>query len=145
MKITIEHDAGIAEPEITVKYGYLSSELEDILAYISLADNRMAGSLNGETYFIKTADILYFETVDRKVFFYTEENTFETKTKIYRIEETLLNTPFTRISKSTIVNLRKIKCINPEKHSKLCATLTNGEKLIVSRQYLNTIKEKLGV
>lgn len=145
MKINIIHDQSISEPEITVKYGYLSQEIEDILAYVSLADNTMAGTVGGETYFIKMADILYFETVDRKVFFYTADKTFETKTKIYRIEEKLANTPFARISKSVIVNLRKVKSINPEKHSKLCATLSNGEKLMVSRQYLSVIKDKLGV
>ncbi len=145
MKINIQHDPNITEAEITVKYGYLDEELEDILAYISLADNRMAGNLNGETYFIRLADILYFETVDRKVFFYTADNTYETKMKIYKIEEKLLNTPFSRISKSSIANLKKVKCINSESYSRLCATLINGEKVIVSRQYLNTIKEKLGV
>ena len=145
MKINIQHDPNITEAEITVKYGYLDEELEDILAYISLADNRMAGNLNGETYFIRLADILYFETVDRKVFFYTADNTYETKMKIYKIEEKLLNTPFSRISKSSIANLKKVKCINSESYSRLCATLINGEKVIVSRQYLNTIKEKLVV
>lgn len=145
MKINIIHDPSIAEPEITVKYGYLSKELEDMLAYLSLADNTMAGNFDGETYFIKMADILYFETVDRKVFFYTADKTFETKAKIYQIEEKLSNAPFARISKSMIVNLRKVKSIYPEKHSKLRAKLTNGEELLVSRQYLNTIKDKLGV
>jgi len=145
MKITIMHDPNITEPEITVKYGYLDNELEDVLTYISLADNRMAGNLNGETHFIRIADILYFETVDRRVFFYTSDRTFETKMKIYQIEEKLLNTPFSRVSKSAIVNLKKVKCINSESYSRLCATLVNGEKVIVSRQYLNTIKEKLGV
>lgn len=145
MKITIIHDSDINEPEITVRYGYLSKELEDLLSYVSLADNTITGKLNDETYFIKMADILYFETVDRKVFFYTADKMFETKSKIYQIEEKLINTPFARISKSVIVNLRKVKCINPEKHSKLCATLVNGERLMVSRQYLNVIKDKLGV
>ncbi len=145
MKIIIEHDSNIQETEITIKYNYLDEELEDILAYINLADNRMAGKANNATHFIKLSDILYFETVDRKVFFYTSTNTFETKTKIYQIEEKLANTPFARVSKSVIVNLRKVKSIASESHSRLCATLVNGEKIIVSRQYLNSIKDKLGV
>lgn len=145
MKININHDPNISEAEITVTYGYLDKELEDIIAYISLADNRIAGVLNNETHFIRLSDILYFETVDRKVFFYTADKTFETKMRIYQIEERLLNTPFSRVSKSTIVNLKKVMCINSQSYSRLCATLVNGEKIIVSRQYLNTIKEKLGV
>ncbi|MBE6683565.1 MAG: LytTR family transcriptional regulator [Ruminococcaceae bacterium] len=145
MKLIIKHDQNVTEPEITVSYGYLDDELKDILAFLSLADNQMAGSFNGETHFIRLSDILYFETVDRKCFFYTADKAFETKIKISEIEERLINTPFSRISKSILVNLRKVRSINTEKYSKLCATLSNGEKVIVSRQYLNSIKEKLGV
>ncbi len=145
MKLIINHDPNIKEPEIVVSYGYLDSELEDVLAYLSLADNRMAGNLNNETHFIKLSDILYFETVDRKCFFYTASDCYETKMKLSEIEEKLINTPFSRISKSALVNLKKVRSINSEKYSRLCATLINGEKVIVSRQYLNSIKEKLGV
>ncbi len=145
MKLIIKHDPNIKEPEIVVSYGFLDSELEDVLAYLSLADNRMAGNLNNETHFIKLSDILYFETVDRKCFFYTASASYETKMKLSEIEEKLINTPFSRISKSALVNLKKVRSINTEKHSRLCATLLNGEKVIVSRQYLNCIKEKLGV
>ncbi len=145
MKIQIIHDPNIKEPEITVTYGYLDSELEELLATISLADNRMAGVKNEETHFVNLSEIIYFDTVDNRVFFYTAKDTYETKARLYQIEEKLTNTPFARVSKSTIVNLRKVRCLTPEKYSKLCVTLQNGEKLIVSRQYLNTIKERLGV
>ena len=64
---------------------------------------------------------------------------------MYQLEEKLVNTPFVRISKSLIANLKKIYSIKSEKNSRMCITLSNGEKLIVSRQYLNDIKEKLGV
>lgn len=145
MKIQIIHDPNIKDPEITVTYGYLDSKLEELLATISLADNRMAGVKNEETHFVNLSDIIYFDTVDNRVFFYTAKDTFETKARLYQIEEKLTNTPFARVSKSTIVNLRKVRCLSPVKYSKLCITLQNGEKLIVSRQYLNTIKERLGV
>ncbi|MBQ4599567.1 MAG: LytTR family transcriptional regulator DNA-binding domain-containing protein [Clostridia bacterium] len=91
------------------------------------------------------SEILYFETVDRKVFFYTADSIYETVTKIYQLEEKLENTPFARISKTSVANLKKIRSIKPEANSRLCATLVSGEKLIVSRQYLSVIKQKLGV
>lgn len=145
MKITILHDPALKEPEITVSYGYLTEELQELLAEISLADNRIAGEKNGTTHFLNLHDIYYMETVDGKVFLYTAKETFETKARIYQLEEKLTGTPFARVSKSSIVNLKKVRCIAPEKHSKLIMTLLNGEKLLVSRQYLNTIKERLGV
>lgn len=145
MKLNIKHDPNISETEITVNYGFLDEELEEILAFLSLADNRMTGSLNGETHFVRLSDILYFESVDRRCFFYTANKAFETKIKMYELEAKLAHTPFSRISKSVIVNLKMVKSISNEKYSRLCATLVNGEKVIVSRQYLNCVREKLGV
>lgn len=145
MKITIIHDPEIGEPQITVTYGYLTEELQDLLAQISLADNRIAGEKNGTTHFLNLSDLYYIETVDGKVFLYTAKDTFETKARIYQLEEKLSGTPFARVSKSAIVNLKKVRSITPEKHSRLIMTLLNGEKIIVSRQYLGEIKERLGV
>jgi DNA-binding LytR/AlgR family response regulator len=38
-----------------------------------------------------------------------------------------------------------MRSIKPEENSRLLATLTNGEKILVSRQYVAEIKQKLGV
>ena len=70
---------------------------------------------------------------------------YEIKARLYELEDKLSNTTFVRISKSVIANLRKLKSIKRTKGSRLEADLSNGEKLIVSRQYVGTIKDKLGV
>ena len=145
MKFSIEYDPAIKETEINIRCNALDKDIKEIISYISLLDNTISGIKEEETFFIPLSDILYFETVDRKVFFYTEKDTFETAAKMYNIEEKLVNTPFARISKSLIANLKKIKSIKAERNSRMCVTLINGERLIVSRQYLNIIKEKLGV
>ena len=91
IKITIQQDENVAEAEITVVCRRLDSKLEEILSYISLIDNTVTGTKNGETFFIPLSEILYFETVDRKVFFYTADSIYETVTKIYQLEEKLEN------------------------------------------------------
>jgi DNA-binding LytR/AlgR family response regulator len=95
--------------------------------------------------FIPLKEILYFESVDNKVFFYTDGETYETTVKLYQLEEKLQNSKFARISKSVLANLNRFHSIKPEKNSRLTATLMNGEKLVVSRQYIGEIKKKLGV
>ena len=145
MKISLHCDPAVSEAEIRITCPAVTEEIKDVLAYISLIDNTIAGTRGEETFFIPLTDILYFETVDRKVFFYTAADTYETATKMYRLEEKLDNTPFLRISKSLIANLKKARSIKPERNSRMSITLSNGEKLIVSRQYLQAIKEKLGV
>ena len=90
-------------------------------------------------------DIFYFEAVDGTIFFYTEHETYEATSRLYKIEESLQNTKFARISKTAIANLSKMRSIKPAENSRLTATFLNGEKILVSRQYVSEIKKKLGV
>lgn len=145
MKITINYDPKITETEVVITCRELTGEVREMISAVTLADNTITGAIGDETYFIPLGDILYFESVDRKVFFYTSEQTYETMSKMYAIEERLADTYFARVAKSFIVNLKKVRSIKAERASRMCLTLQNGEKLIVSRQYLGTIKEKLGV
>ena len=69
----------------------------------------------------------------------------EAMAKLYKIEESLKNLRFSRISKTVIANLDKMLSIRKAENSRLTATLVNQEKLIVSRQYVSEIKKKLGV
>jgi len=145
LKIMIRQDESVAETEITVVCRQLDERLEEILATISLIDNTVTGRRGDETCFIPLKEILYFESVDNKVFFYTDGEMYEMSAKLYQLEEKLQNSKFARISKSTIANLNKFRSIKPEKNSRLTATLVNGERLVVSRQYIGEIKTKLGV
>lgn len=145
MKITIQENPNIAETQVHIVCSEMTPEIEEIVANIGLIGHTFAGKKDGEIFFIPMKDIFYFESVDGKVFFYTTGEYYEATAKLYKIEETLQSTKFARVSKSTIANLSKMRSIKPEENSRLLATLTNSEKIIVSRQYVAEIKKKLGV
>ena len=145
MKINIIEDESLKETEITIRCRKMNKELEEIISRISLSHNTVAGVLGGETFFIPLVDILYFDSVDGKTFIYCDGREYESPLRLYQIEEELAGQCFSRISKSAIVNLRKVRSIRQEEHSRLMTTLVNGEKLMVSRQYVKEIKKVLGV
>lgn len=145
MKITICRRDDAEEPEITVVCRSLTPELEEVLASLTLADNTVTGKADGETHFVPLRDVLYFESVDGRTFFYTDGGVYESPARLSGLAEKLGSAPFARISKSVTANLRKLRSIRPEANSRLVATLVNGEKLVVSRQYVSEIKNKLGV
>lgn len=145
MKVTIIEDPTIDETEISIVCAVMTDELKNILVNIAAAEITFTGKKGKDTCFVPIKDIFYFETVDGNVFFYTENETYEATTKLYKIEETLKNVRFSRISKTTIVNLEKLMSIRRTEGSRLVATLVNKENLVVSRQYVNQIKKKLGV
>lgn len=145
MKITVETDKNITETEIHIKCSQIDESLKEIIASLSLDDCKFVGYLDNEAYFVSLNEILYFEVVDGETFFYTNGKIYESVLKLYKIEESIQNTSFARISKTTIANLRKMTSIKKAEHSRLVATMVSGEKLVVSRQYVSEIKRKLGV
>ena len=145
MEITIHEDPNISDTEIYIVCPQMTEELRDMIANLGLIGYTVAGKKEGETFFVSLKDIFYFESVDGSIFFYTKEDTYEAAARLYKIEEWVQNLKFARISKTVIVNLRKLQSIKQAEHSRLVATLINGEKLVVSRQYVPEIKKKLGV
>ena len=94
---------------------------------------------------LDVAKIAYIEAVERITFVYTEESVYESKLKLYEMEERLCQSGFLRVSKSCLVHLKFIRSIKNDIERKLRLTLKNGEQIIVSRQYADEIKKSLGV
>lgn len=145
MKISININPELNDTEIIVNCSSLTPETESIIAALRMADNQLTVTKNGETHLLDTSKIAYIETVDRKTFVYTEKDCYESKLKLYEISELLLGSHFLRISKSCIVRLKYIRSLKAELDRRIRITLENGEQLIVSRQYADELKKRLGV
>ena len=145
MKISINIDDSFQTDEIVINSKCLTPELERIISTIRLIDQQMTVTKNGELFFIDVMTIIYVESVDRKTFVYTDNDCYETKLKLYEMEEQLSHYGFLRISKSSLVQLNFIHSVKIDINRKLKLTLENGEQLIVSRAYSEQLKQNLGV
>jgi DNA-binding LytR/AlgR family response regulator len=61
------------------------------------------------------------------------------------IEQQLCKGGFLRISKASLVNLKYVRSLRAELDRKIRLTLETGEQIIVSRQYADELKHRLGV
>lgn len=145
MKVTIDKSELYSDPEIIVKCREIDEVLQDIISYIGIADKNMIGEVEGKIFFIPLNSILYFESVDKIVYIYTDKQVYRSSAKLYILEEQLVDTYFARISKATILNLKKLNSVKSAKNAKLEGTLINKEKILISRQYVAGIKKRLGV
>ena len=145
MKISININEKHPETEIVINSKSLTPEVEKIIAALRMLDSQITASKDGEAYILDVAKIAYVESVDRKTFVYTKDDCFESKLKLYEIEELLCQSGFLRISKASLVHLKFIRSIRTELDRKLRLTLENGEQIIVSRQYADELKHRLGV
>ncbi len=145
MKISIDIDSAKQDTEIHISCHSLTPEIERIIATLRMINQQIMVEKEQETYLLDVTKIMYIEAVDRKTFVYTKEDCFESKLKLYEMEERLEESGFFRVSKSCLVHLRHIRSLKNDMDRKLRLTLENGEKLIVSRQYADEIKRRLGV
>lgn len=145
LKITIDSSPENKEIEVIIKCTEINDEIQRIISLLKQNDEKIIGISNGTSYIIDPKDIYYFETVDKKTFIYTDTQVLETHLRLYEIEEKLSNLDFFRASKSTIINISKIKKLSPRFNGRLEALLESDEKLIISRQYVPVIKEILGM
>ena len=145
MKITINIDDKLTETQIHISSPALSAELEKMIAALRIYDQQMVVFKGEESVILEVAQIVYVESVDRKTFVYTRNNFYDTKLRLYEMEEQLCQSGFLRTSKSCLVQLKQIRTLKTELNRKLRVTLENGEQLMVSRQYADELKRRLGV
>lgn len=147
MKISINIDPELSDTEIIINCSSLTAETESIIAALRMADNQLTVTRDGETHILDITKIAYIESVDRKTFVYTENDCYESKLKLYEMDDRLCNPGggFLRISKSCIVRLKYIRSLKAELDRRIRITLENGEQLIASRQYADELKKRLGV
>ena len=145
MKVTIDKNESYFDSEIIVKCKEIDDVLQDIISYIGIADKNMIGEIDGEMFFVPLNSIFYFESVDKTIYIYTDKQVYKSSAKLYILEEQLVDTYFARVSKTTILNLKKLNSIKAAKNAKLEGLLVNDEKILISRQYVAEIKKRLGV
>lgn len=145
MKITINIDDKIEETEINISCAQLTQDIESIIATLRIMNQQMLVIREGENYLLDVSDISYIEAVERKTFVYTEDSIYESKLKLYEMEERLCQSGFFRVSKSCLVHLKFIKSLKNDIERKLRLTMKNGEQIMVSRHYADEIKKRLGV
>lgn len=108
-------------------------------------ENTILAVKNGEDIVLLDFDDIFMVRVEEKqTKVYNEKEEFLIKKPLYKIEDSL-DSNFLRISKSTIVNLRKIKRVAPSFSGMMFIELKNGLKDNISRKYLSDFKQALGL
>ena len=132
------------QPEIVEIHCYkISEEVKEIVAFVKSRQGQLTGLIDNKQFEIPVGDIFYIEAVDNKTFIYTQSKVFETRQKLYELEAVLREKRFLRISKSTLINLMKIKAIKPALNGRFTALLYSGEETVISRKYVPEPKKAL--
>ena len=144
MKIVIQSPKENEEESIVININNMNDKVTRILDILKRPDD-LTVHLDNKTFKLPIPEILYIESVDFKTFVCAEEIVYQSKLKLYEIEEALSQSVFLRVSRQVILNVSKIRSVASAGGGRIEVMLTNGEKLIVSRQYAPKLKERFGL
>ena len=136
-------DLSIKETEITIKYANLTKEVERTLAILQSFNAKIKCSLEGSEKLVNVSDVYYFESVDKMTFAYCEKEVYKTELRLYQVVEDYARMGFVQISKSCVLNINVLDSITPLLNSRMEAKLINRERLLVTRNYIDGIKQSL--
>ena len=135
---------GKDQPEYIEIHCYrISDEVREIIAFVKSRQGQLTGTADERQYEIAVSDVFYIESVDNRNFIYTKDKVYETRQKLYELEEMLKDKHFLRVSKSTLLNLMKVSAIKPALNSRFTAVLFSGEQIVISRKYVPALKQTL--
>lgn len=146
MKIEIQIDDFLEETEVIIRAKELNSEVAKIqktLCGMAAHKGDVVFEKDETEYYFPVDNILFFETDSDKVFAHTATDFYLVRKKLYELEE-ILPAFFLRVSKSTILNTRKVYGLtkNLSASSKVEFNGT-GKTVYVSRNFYKPLKEML--
>ncbi len=143
MNVRIEQVGNEHDELVLIRCRAVTDEVREIESFVKSRAGSITGTSDAKQYEIAVTDICYIESVDGKTFLYTGDGVYETAYRIYELEELLKSKHFLRISKPMLVNLMKIRSIQPAFNGRFTAVLHSGEKVIISRNYVKQLKAAL--
>lgn len=127
--------------------GELSQRLTALLAEVKPEPKhleRLAIKSSGRVLFLKTDDIDWIEAADNYVSLHVGAETHLHRETMSALVEELPAKKFLRISRSTIVNVDRIRELQPLFHGEYVVILRGGTKLTLSRNYREALNQLMG-
>lgn len=141
MKVKIHRIKERKEEQVIIECVEITQEIKDIYSYALAKGTELFGMEEGIFRRFRLDEVCYFEALETRVFAYTRDHVYEVKEKLYQVEEAYEKHHFIRCSKSVVMNLLQLEGISPALNGRFFAHMKNGERLIISRQYVPRLKE----
>ncbi|AND80173.1 LytTR family DNA-binding domain-containing protein [Streptococcus pantholopis] len=146
MKLEIIKDLSLKETFIKIYLSHMNPKNQRIIDFIKYDSdyNYLYGSRNSKIYLLQPDWIVRFYTENKKVFIETAQSIYQSKYRLYQLEE-LLPKYFIRSSHSEIINTKQIKELNLSFKGTIQVVFKSGQNTFVSRRSIPNFKKALGL
>ena len=143
MRFIKTKEDNLEENYLELHYDKMDDETNAVISRLTDTLRYIEGTYEDKKVSVALADIFYIETVDRKTFAYTKDMCVEIKEALRDIIEEFSKIGFVRISKSSVVNLYKIKKLQGDINMRVIIYMKNDEKLVMNRSYRTEFYKRL--
>ena len=144
MKTEIKITPEAKEPYAVIFTSEITGEIRGAAAFLEGNSQVITAQDNGRIFIIEPETIDMVCASEQKTMIICGQKSYPSHRRLYELEE-LLGSGFMRISKSTIVNLKKITCVEPTFGGLMELVLKSGQRAAISRSYLPNFKKYLGL
>ena len=147
MKVTFESVSN-AETEVIIRGEIGSPDVDVLLEFIKSrnvsATKKLVLYKEEEQFLFDPSEVVYVEVADNKVKVFTDEESFDSKKKLYELKEMLVSESFAQINKGTLVNIDFVKSVQAEFSGNYTLRLKNRKEILtISRKYFKEFKEHI--
>lgn len=143
MIVKLEENLTQEDIEVLIKYARMNHTVNRLVSLIKSIDSTVKCNSDQRELWVNVSDIYYIESVDKKTFVYCDKSVYGTEYRLYQLMDELEFSGFVQISKSCLININVLESLRPLMNSRMEATLSNGERIAVTRKYVANIKAKL--
>lgn len=145
-KVRFQEAIGKLESRIESQKETGKTGIEKIKQHLAESEeklHRVVIKKSGKIHVISTGDINYLEAQDDYVMIYTNEGKYLKQQTMKYFEKHLDSQQFVRVHRSYIANITHIERIEPYEKSNFILILKDGNKVPVSRNGMQVLKENL--
>lgn len=145
MKVSVDISPEYKEPYAVIHTDKVTDEIQHIIDSLAASDAPITALSNEEDIIVLKPKEIYMVRVEGgDTIIYGEKNQYRSRRRLYELANQL-GKQFMQISKTTLINLSFMDCIEPGFSGTLLLKLKNGCKDYVSRKYLPEFKRYLGL
>lgn len=127
-----------------LEQGYDNQKLLALVRQFNADHERIVIRTEGRIVFLKAAEIDWIQAAANYVHVHCREQNYSVREKISSLEEVLPANKFMRIHRSIIVNLDKVREIQPCGAGEFIVLLNSGRELPLGRTYRQAVENSVG-
>ncbi len=142
-----EVELNISRPAISLAISELEEWLERPHRQLPTSSRKslVIKNSDNEKVFVEVKNIIWIDAAGNYMCIHTQAETFIVRSTMKKLESELEQPMFSRIHKSTLVNIEYVKGIQPLNNNESMLDLGDNIKLKVSRNYSETVKKIIEV